>query len=217
MTVAASTSRVRLEWPDALRQKLCSAGTVVVWQEASPWLPAARGQARSLCRQLESALLPQQPATSRTATRSLVGVAMSRTNGIGLDVEAVSPGAEDVELQSRALHPRELLGERPIPPDVFCALWARKEAALKALGLGLAIDPRDVYVGPSRAEWSPVLVHGCVVASVRSIPALRGSVGALALRSGSPQGDVWVYEAAPTAADPLASLRATSIEESQAR
>lgn len=74
-------------------------------------------------------------------------------------------------------------------PERFLSAWTRKEAVLKALGMGLAIDPREVVVGPQSATLFPGSVnevrlpmwtrsfrvgsdHICAVASTASFSSL---------------------------------------------
>ncbi len=68
----------------------------------------------------------------------LVVAAVSTAGPVGVDVEVAGrarfPGFEDV-----AAHPEEHAGE----PTVT---WVRKEAALKATGWGLGLDPRQVWI-----------------------------------------------------------------------
>ncbi len=68
--------------------------------------------------------------------------------GLGVDLEVA--GRPFPEYDDVARHPHE-------PPAGGGALrqWVRKEAALKALGTGLALDPRAVLLGP--AEAAPVI------------------------------------------------------------
>lgn len=84
----------------------------------------------------------------------LVGVGPSP---LGVDVEHC-PEAVDAALW-RQMTGRPLpAGDRTAPaPETFCIEWVRREAVLKACGLGLSADPaalRWVHGDPSR--WTPV-------------------------------------------------------------
>lgn len=68
--------------------------------------------------------------------------------GVGVDVELVAR-AGDPALDPVLLAP----GERVPTPEERTRLWTRKEAALKAGGVGLAVDPRSVGVRGDRARW----------------------------------------------------------------
>ena len=104
----------------------------------------------------------------------LVVAAVSTAGPVGVDVEPAGsarfPGFEDV-----AAHPQE--GSRD--PTVS---WVRKEAALKATGWGLAIDPQVVWVdeGPRLVSWDERLPapDRCWLAD---LPVTEGYVGAVAV------------------------------------
>ena len=104
----------------------------------------------------------------------LVVAAVSTAGAVGVDVERAGsarfPGFEDV-----AVHPDEQSRE----PTVT---WVRKEAALKATGWGLAIDPRTVWVddGPGVQSWDERLPppERCWL---RDLPLPTAYVGAVAV------------------------------------
>ncbi|GAB3871922.1 4'-phosphopantetheinyl transferase family protein [Terrabacter terrigena] len=79
---------------------------------------------------------------SLSRTPTLVALAVSRSGPVGVDVErrdATSfEGFDEV-----ALHPEERTPARAAPEDGVTA-WVRKEAALKALGVGLRVDPARI-------------------------------------------------------------------------
>lgn len=82
-----------------------------------------------------------------------VWVALCRSGAVGLDVEDTSPTAEDV---SPWLHPAESesLSDHGDLHDRRC-LWARKEAVIKAVGMGLSLPLSDfrVAVDARPADW----------------------------------------------------------------
>jgi len=81
----------------------------------------------------------------------LASVSLTRRVACGVDAERLSTRAVDDALLSTILSPLELarLGTlaRNEATAAFHRLWTRKEAVLKALGLGLKVDPRCVLVG----------------------------------------------------------------------
>jgi 4'-phosphopantetheinyl transferase len=85
---------------------------------------------------------------SATRAGGRVGVAVSRRVPIGIDVEPCTPFVGE-ELAATVATERErrwlsaALGPRH---DAILWLWTRKEAALKALGVGLAVPPTSVEV-----------------------------------------------------------------------
>jgi len=95
---------------------------------------------------------------SHSGGRVLVALALSRE--VGVDLEWI-PGLEDwLSLASRILSPRELAELHSLPPArqpaAFFNGWTRKEAWLKATGVGLmdALPAIEVTLAPGRpAEW----------------------------------------------------------------
>lgn len=83
-------------------------------------------------------------AFSVSHSGDLVGVALSSHGPVGLDVECATEAA----VVPAALTPGEAaaLAEATDPGRDFLVFWTRKEAALKALGAGLRLEPRDVVV-----------------------------------------------------------------------
>ncbi|UQX05471.1 4'-phosphopantetheinyl transferase superfamily protein [Streptomyces sp. RerS4] len=81
------------------------------------------------------------------------GVAMVAVAGVpvGVDVERL-PGAETIEVCSRALHPDERselasVAEGEVRRELFGRIWTHKEAFLKGLGTGLSRSPAVDYLG----------------------------------------------------------------------
>lgn len=98
------------------------------------------------------ALSPPPPplhySLSHSGGVAMVGVA---TVPLGVDVEKL-PGAETVDICSKALHPQEQLeiaeaeaGEER--RQLFGQIWTRKEAFLKGIGTGLSRSPAEDYLG----------------------------------------------------------------------
>lgn len=74
-------------------------------------------------------------------------VALSRSGRIGIDIEAVRSVSS--ALHRRCLTAYEMGWLADAPPGAqrdrrFFRVWTAKEAYLKALGVGLSLDPRDV-------------------------------------------------------------------------
>jgi 4'-phosphopantetheinyl transferase len=82
-----------------------------------------------------------------------VWIALSRSGAVGLDVEDTSPAVEDL---SSWLHPAETESLRDCG-DLHGRrrLWARKEAVIKAVGMGLSLPLSDfrVAVDARSADW----------------------------------------------------------------
>jgi 4'-phosphopantetheinyl transferase len=98
------------------------------------------------------------------ATRGpLVIVALHDGALIGADIERHDGGAVPWHMLHEA--ERAMLEASPAPADRFITLWAAKEAAGKAWGLGLNLEPASFAVMPAGAEhWQ---------AEARGLPALR--------------------------------------------
>jgi len=76
-------------------------------------------------------------------------VAVTDAGPVGVDVEAEG-AAEFAGFEDVVLHP----GERGAASADRTRVWVRKEALLKAYGLGLAVDPGDVMLDHDRiASW----------------------------------------------------------------
>ena len=87
---------------------------------------------------------PGHPSLHVSVSRagSLAVVAVTTAGEVGVDVEEVAAPAF---LKDRVgLHPAEIATY----PAGRAATWVRKEAVLKALGLGLAVDPAALQVSP---------------------------------------------------------------------
>ena len=104
---------------------------------------------------------------SHTSGKALVGVTLGRE--LGIDIERHRPMDDLDGMAETVMSPRELQQWKTLPPPdrkpAFYRLWTRKEAYLKAIGLGLFRDLQDVTVpilsslltGPSgeplQADW----------------------------------------------------------------
>ena len=110
------------------------------------------------------------PHVSLSYAGGLVAVAVCAGAPVGVDVEVLAATAFD-GFADVALAPDEVDG----PPAHRARLWVRKEAALKADGRGLSVDPRTVDV-----RRQPVVLPGGVV-QVSDIAVPDGWAGAVAV------------------------------------
>ena len=118
--------------------------------------------------------------------------AMTRRGEVGIDVEQLRPRAALLDMADRFFAPAEAWAIRSLPPDrreeAFFHVWTRKEAFLKAMGLGLThgLERFEVSVPPD--DPARVLhIDGDPAAGARwSLAALApapGFVGTLAIES----------------------------------
>jgi len=79
---------------------------------------------------------------------------------VGVDVEDVAPGVDEIEVGRTVFSGRELRSLEAMNPGsarrgAFYALWTRKEALLKGLGAGLSRDPVGLDLGLGREGEGP--------------------------------------------------------------
>lgn len=126
------------------------------------------------------------PAVSLAHTGRHGLIALSRAGPVGVDIEPVRRDLPLDALAAEALAPDELAAWCRLPPAdrpaAFAAAWTAKEAVLKALGLGLTVDPRRVVVAQARVVALPPAL-GVDPAAVRLLPvaAPPGHAAACAL------------------------------------
>lgn len=94
------------------------------------------------------------PAISISRTKreadGVTVVALSSGGRVGVDVERLD-GFPDASVSDVLLH----ASEGPMAPGELATTWVRKEALLKAAGVGLAVDPRTIRPGGAddRLSW----------------------------------------------------------------
>lgn len=90
-------------------------------------------------------------------TFKLAAIGVTTSERIGIDVEFLNQAAFSDDLLERISTDEEIKFYLNQPPEnrfqAFYRLWTRKEALLKAVGLGLNLDPDRVFVKPE--EISP--------------------------------------------------------------
>jgi 4'-phosphopantetheinyl transferase len=126
--------------------------------------------------------------------------AVTRRGEVGVDVERVRPFPNDVSVAERFFSPGECQRLQTLAPEhrmeAFFHVWTRKEACLKALGVGLAqgLERVEVNLGPDEparllrldgeerqaARWS-----------LLNLTPAPGYVGALALEGHEPRVVGW--------------------------
>ncbi|MFI2778847.1 4'-phosphopantetheinyl transferase family protein [Streptomyces sp. ALB3] len=141
---------------------------------------------------------PLHFSLSHSGGMALVGVA---DRPIGVDVEKL-PGAETVDICSRALHPDERAELDDVPAEdarreMFGRIWTRKEAYLKGLGTGLSRSPAEDYLGVDTGrhpgDWTMIGIP-CGATHAASA-AVRGAPPAVAEIRRVP--DLWLTGGRP--------------------
>lgn len=88
---------------------------------------------------------PPQPYVSVASSGPVVAVAVSASWPVGVDVESFD-GTGFTGFREVALHPDE--HGHVHGAAARATVWTRKEAVLKAVGVGLLVDPATVVVSP---------------------------------------------------------------------
>lgn len=92
----------------------------------------------------------RQLHVSSSSCGALGTFAVASGTEVGVDLECATQHRFPSALTQHILHPREVEIFEALPPDARTAwlvsAWVCKEALLKALGLGLTLDPRNVEV-----------------------------------------------------------------------
>jgi len=114
---------------------------------------------------------------SHSANQAML--AISATHELGLDLEALRAPTELAALAGQIMTPAEWVVWSALPDadrlGAFYLCWTRKEAALKALGTGLLVEPHTLDVGCSAADATLSTPHA-------------GRVTTMLLRSWQPDG-----------------------------
>ncbi|SHI22844.1 4'-phosphopantetheinyl transferase [Streptomyces sp. 3214.6] len=99
---------------------------------------------------LDAADPPAPYDFSVTHSGAVIGVAVCRGGQVGLDVEEDGTPLDVDSAARAALSDTELAALNALPPaerrPAFLRVWTRKEAVLKALGVGLTVSPRELEV-----------------------------------------------------------------------
>lgn len=106
--------------------------------------------------------------TSLSHTNGAVAVALSRDGFVGIDIEPAARAGELTEIAATVMHASEVERVASLPvtarAHALLALWVRKEAVLKAAGIGLLremgsfIAPVDKLVCLPAADGTDVVV-----------------------------------------------------------
>jgi 4'-phosphopantetheinyl transferase len=109
-------------------------------------------------------------------------IAIARGREVGCDIERVDPSFADEKIPEQFFSPHEVAALRALPESEQCAAffrcWTRKEAFIKACGMGLSLplDSFDVTLGERAA-----LLRGAEGWSLHSVDAPEGYATAVVL------------------------------------
>ncbi len=110
-------------------------------------------------------------------------IAITRGREVGCDIERIDPSFADENIPERFFSPYEVAALRALPAeeqcDAFFRCWTRKEAFIKACGMGmsLALDSFDVTLTADRA----MLMRGGDGWSLHNADAPKGYAAAIVL------------------------------------
>lgn len=104
------------------------------------------------------------PAISISHADPLLAVAVAQTGNVGVDIEVLQPDIDIAALAENYCTPAEQGLLNSTPPEsrvaTFYAIWTLKEAYLKAIGLGMAIDMRSIETEKRPGGIQLQSVHG---------------------------------------------------------
>jgi 4'-phosphopantetheinyl transferase len=116
-------------------------------------------------------------------------LAVTRGRPVGVDIERIRPEADDERIAQRFFSPEEVAALAAVPSErrseAFFACWTRKEAYLKARGVGLSLPLRSFAVSvipgrPPALLWSEAGAQEIARWSFRDLSPAPGYAGALA-------------------------------------
>ena len=137
-------------------------------------------------------------------TQGLALYAFTRERAIGIDIEQIRPIADLEQLAGRYFSRRENAVLRSLAPDekqeTFFRYWVRKEACLKAIGMGLAgvsldrIDVSSSIEGPVRLPHDSGSSRDERLWFYRELMPAPGYVAALAVEGVGWQLECWQWQ-----------------------
>jgi 4'-phosphopantetheinyl transferase len=137
--------------------------------------------------------------TSLSHADGLVAIAVSAVGPVGIDIESIGRAGAMPEIIGRIVHPDEQAGLPPEPGqgrnEALLALWVRKEALLKAAGIGLAREMNS-FVAPAGVvlrlpeDASPAVAP--VGLLIRMLDGAGRAVAAIAGPAGKAVASAWL-------------------------
>ena len=159
---------------------------VVLRCRCGPSIQEAREASRRASARLERMSVFTRGQLSRSAAPGMGIVAVQLHFPVGVDVE-IQGGFTSAADSPDVLHSTESrTAITATPPEEISAIWVRKEAVLKAFGVGLAVAPGGLLTGGRNASWRQVAHRGLGTAWLRSLEAPAGFDLAVATRAPKP-------------------------------
>jgi phosphopantetheine--protein transferase-like protein len=185
------------EWAPPPQVPTLETGNAAVWLfDADTIQPIEEVLARYLGAKPSAVVLrrsaagkPELPGSALRASLANSGevalVAVASGREVGVDVEPLRPGTESWSLTSHALTQGERARLETLPAsrrsEAFLSMWTRKEALLKAVGVGLVLDPQLIELDGQRVISVPPELNRVHDWTLVDVP-LSGYAAALALR-----------------------------------
>ncbi|WP_199099906.1 4'-phosphopantetheinyl transferase superfamily protein [Dyella sp. ASV21] len=131
---------------------------------------------------------PQLPgigyATSLSHSGTHIAIALARAACVGVDIEQAPPRQGLYSLVSVLCTPHEARAIEALAEDerdaALLALWTRKEALLKAFGIGLREAPTGIAADPGRLIAPPLSAVDAYACLIHPLALPTGLTGALA-------------------------------------
>ena len=130
-------------------------------------------------------------------------LAVTRGREVGIDLEQMRPEVETLALAERFFAPEEVKVLMQLPPAeqraAFFECWTRKEAFIKARGMGLSL-PLNQFVVAFGAGVAPALLsakddpNASARWLVRNLQPADGFAGALVVEAGELEMRCWKFE-----------------------
>lgn len=143
--------------------------------------------------------------TSLSHADGLIAVAMAPVGPLGVDIERSGRAGEMPSVAERICHRLDAAALAGLDAEArnqaLLALWVRKEAALKAAGVGLALE-MDAFAAPCGGviqvpPWPPAAQQDPVRVRVRMLDAGQDCVAAIAAPQGTGIECRWLHPPRP--------------------
>jgi len=123
-------------------------------------------------------------ATSLSHSGSQVAIAIARASTVGVDIEQAPPRASLSELIELLCTPAEAQALQTLPQvdrtEALLSLWTRKEALLKAFGIGLRVAPSSIDAPLGCAIDPPTAASDAPACRLHALALPPNLAGALA-------------------------------------